>query len=464
MAIVQGCPGFRLIRAYCLPLFCILIQSFWVGAAGSTSSQRPPNIVLVVFEATRFDHIGVRRSGIALTPNVDRLAAEGVSYANCVAAAPWTLPSMTSLFTGLPPRDHGVDSQHWLLSETIPTLAQRLREIGYQTAGFSTNAWVGKVSGLERGFDEFVEVWRSLSAARTDDGAEIVNEWALDWVDENAAADRPLFLFVMYFEPHFPYNPPPGWGEKVASADLDVGLLKRLRLWRHPREVGYVIKAPGQEVGDREFAGLRALYDGEIAYSDFRFGELEKGLRSRGILENSVVVFTADHGESFGEHGFMDHKMTVYDEVVRVPLVIRYPGRLSSGAAVRDLVQNTDLTPTLLAWAGVDHGTGDARLEPDREGGVPGRRSGAFVEFARPGLFLDIMRKSFPGANATPFDRSLTAVTTGREKLIWASDGRHELYDLESDPAESRNLFDSRLDLRERLTKLMDAFRAGETR
>jgi arylsulfatase A-like enzyme len=422
-----------------------------------------PNIVLVVWDAARADHLSAYGYAHPTTPNLERIASEGVLFETCIVAGPWTLPSMASLFTGLHPRDHRVTAANFGLSVEIPTLAEQLRDAGYATAGYTANPWVAEFTGLSRGFEEFQEVWRTPATVRHDEGAEITNEWIEEWLDSRGDSAQPFFLFALYIEPHFPYRPPPGYGDRFVPPDLDPSVLARVQTWIHPREVGYVLQAPDHDVSPDEFRAMRALYAAELFYVDERLGELTTILERRGLLDNTIFVITSDHGEHFGEHGFMDHKMTVYEEVIRVPLVIRYPPELPRGRRVPALVQNVDVAPSLLAWAGIEGGPAEVRLAVDDEGGVRVNRTHAFVEFARPGIFLDIMKESFPDTDSSRFDRALKAVRTDRHKLIWASDGRHELYDLREDPREARNVYPEDRELFDRLFGVLDAFNRGET-
>ena len=338
-----------------------------------------------------------------------------------------------------------------------------LRDAGYETAGFSTNVWVGRVSGLDRGFQEFVEVWRALNEARTDDGAEVLNEWATEWLDLARNPAKPFFLYAHYLEPHFPYNPPPAWRNRFTLQSSDQALARKLSLWKHPREVGYVLGAPGMQISPEEFEVLRELYRAEIAYTDSRLGELLEILKERGLLENTLVIFTADHGEHLGEHELIDHKMSVYDELIRIPLILRYPKRLGRGRRVEDLVQNVDLFPSILTLAGLAEGSGRDPLGLTAPVKASSKRSYAFVEFARPGLFLNIMKEAFPGVDNSRFDRELNAVRTLRYKLISGSDGSAELYDLAQDPKESVNLARQNPDMLRRLQWVLESFKNGET-
>jgi arylsulfatase A-like enzyme len=179
-------------------------------------------------------------------------------------------------------------------------------------------------------------------------------------------------------------------------------------------------------------------------------GELAGFLKRQGLLDDTVLVITSDHGEAIGEHGFLDHKMSVFEELLRIPLVVRYPKAVPAGQRIREPVMLHDLYPTLLGLAGIPAGGGAAAESPGPEAlplpGIKGLRRGGsragilIGEFARPIQFLEVMKQRFPEAQIGPWDRALVAYRSGSDKLHWASDGRNRLYDLERDPLETNDL------------------------
>jgi arylsulfatase A-like enzyme len=425
----------------------------WAGPPKEDAATAPPNAILIVLDAARADHLSAYGYERSTTRNLDRLATEGALYEWCFTPSSWTLPSLTSLFTGLFPEEHGVDENQLHLRRSISTAAERFSEAGYATVGFSNNAWVGDFSGLARGFDEFHDVWRGLERSSPDFGAAVTNEWILEWLD-SINENQPFFLFALYFEPHFPYRPPDPFHRRFLRPDIDDSVLFRVRNWSHPRELGYILKVPGMEISDEEMETLVAQYDGELAYLDFKLGELFAELESRGILDNSVVVVTADHGEHLGEQELLDHKMTLYDPAIRVPLILRFPPAVGPDTRIDALVQTVDILPTLLNLCGLDwdrEATRRLPLSPEEKG-----REYVKAGFARPTMFLDVIRERFPEADYQPFDRALKTVRTQDHKLIWASDGRHELYDVRRDPGETVNLYSERPELAERLLRLLE--------
>ncbi len=451
-----------------------LVLLFGCGKGGR------PNVLLLVIDTARADRFSFNGYPRLTAPEIGSLGSEGAIYEQAYTPAPWTLPAHASLFTGLFPSSHGADSGHLRLDDEFRTLAESFHDAGYRTLGYAANPWVGRQYGLDQGFDTYEEIWKNTRGEQEDAGAAALNdkvERFLSWREGNAAArDQPFFIFVNYLEPHLPYNPPEPARSRFLSPGTDHAAVERLRHFRHPDEVKYVLGMGGLEPGDLKV--LSDLYDGEISYIDRRVGELGAFLRSRGLLDDTVLVITSDHGEAIGDHGFLDHKMSVFQELLKVPLVVRYPGRVRAGQRITEPVMLQDLFPTLLGLAGIPleegaaHGAGaheslvlpgirGLRHEGSRAAPAPGGpASGAVAsgeapadpgsvlvsEFARPIQFLEIIQERFPEVRIAAWDRALVAYQVGGEKLHWASDGRHRLYDLVRDPGEATDLAAARPD------------------
>jgi arylsulfatase A-like enzyme/Flp pilus assembly protein TadD len=363
---------------------------FRAGVAGAAPTPTPrPDVLVIVTDTLRPDALGWV-AGRNATPALDALARAGRRFPAAVSPVPLTLPAHTSLFTGLVPRRHGVRDNGHVLSPRVPTLAEALRGAGYATGAFVSGYPLRALFGLDRGFehyDDALEVeggqWRDRAAART-------TEAALLWLRARRAeqAARPFFLFVHYYDPHDPYTPP-----------------ERLRR-----------------------AGPRGAYDGEVAAVDEAVGALLQGLRQLGADSNLLTVFTADHGEALGEHGEETHGFFIYDATTRVPLVVRWPGRIAPGSSDAP-ARLVDVTPTLLDLAGLRRfpGVDGVSLRPLLEGhaqDVPP----AYIESQQPWL----------GFGWAP----LRALRTRDAKLIEAP--RPEFYDLKHDSGETRDRFAQR--------------------
>jgi arylsulfatase A-like enzyme len=299
-----------------------------------------PNLVVYLVDALRSDRLGLYGCERPLSPHLDAMAVDSIVFTDAVAQSSWTKAAVASIFTGLWPREHGVNGPDDRLPEDLPTLPERLHDAGYRTAAIVANAYVGRPFGFARGFDhfEFIEHTRGRS--------EVLHERVTAWLDGLPDDDRPFFLYVHTIDPHAPYAPPPPYLERFAGEVVDpsVGEVETVR----GLVLGTVDPSPALT------RDLRALYDGEVAANDASFGRLLDELENRGALDRSVVVFTSDHGEAFGEHGTFTHGLDLYREVLAVPLVVRLPGGAGGGRRVDATVQHIDLLPTLLGLAGVE--------------------------------------------------------------------------------------------------------------
>ncbi|MGN8218732.1 sulfatase [Halococcus morrhuae DSM 1307] len=462
-----------------------------------------PNIVLVVMDTARARETVHERYDFL--PELDRLAQTGTEYTETVASAPWTLPSHASLFTGTYPSKHGAHAGHKHLDEGLPTLAEAFQDGGYETIAVSNNTWISEEFGFARGFDTLYKTWqyvqtdidlgeiartkqgaemmRALATRlaegnpainvanaiygqffrkRTDDGAKRTNEWIREWLaDRND--DEPFFCFVNYLEPHLEYRPPESIVERFLPADVSYEEAMAV-----PQDAwGYI--AGTVDLTDRQFDILRALYLAELAYLDRRLGELRRHLEAAGEFEDTVFVVTGDHGENIGDHGLMDHQYSLHETLLHVPLIIHGPG-FETGQ-VDDLVQLTDLAPTLLDAADIDAPTlRDASqgqsFHPEVE--TPPREY-AIAEYMAPQPSMDALRErvGILTDDLERFDRSLRAIRTDDEKLIRGSDGTRKFYELRHDPEEATNLTTERSErvdtLETTLDEWLDTFEHADT-
>jgi len=366
----------------------------------------PPDIFVYLVDTLRADHLGAYGYDRATSPRLDAFAADAVLFERPIAQSPWTRPSVVSIFTGVTPRAHRVNRRADALAPALTTLAEQLRAAGYQTAAIVTNVNVGSVFGLDQGFDTFVE-WPH------DVRSDIVNDEVSRFLDERGDDPRPLFLYVHTLDPHAPYAPiEPFKSRFAADADPEVGTIKRINA------IG--ARAPqGRELGD-----LVDLYDAEVAENDENFGLFLDELGRRGLYEGSLIVFTSDHGEEFWDHGNLQHAKTLYDELIRVPLVVRFPG---GGAArrVAEPVQHVDIHATVLAQAGL--------IPPPDSDGLDLRR--ALVDHPAQRFILSYVELD---------RRHGVAIGRGMSKLIELTvegfDHRRQLFDVAADPGERHNL------------------------
>lgn len=360
---------------------------------GSTESRdgpahsKRPSILLVSLDTTRADRLGCYGQTSQRTPNLDRWAAEGVVFENAATPVPITLPAHASLMTGLVPNRHGVrDNGVYRLPENIPVMANLLAEAGYDTAAAVGSAVLDRQYGLARGFARYDDhVRREGGLAIPERDAASVTDAALELAD---TLRRPFLLFVHYFDPHADYRPPPPFADTFRARP----------------------------------------YEGEIAFVDQEVGRLRRGLEDRGLLDGAVVLVTADHGESLGEHGEPTHGVFLYQATVRIPLILVAPGRVPAGARSHAFARLTDVLPTLLDLAGV-------AIPDDLDGRSLVQAAGGIGSAAGETRWL-LLESDF-GYESYGWS-PLRGIMDGRTKWIRAP--RPELYDLSADPGELRNL------------------------
>ncbi|PYS94798.1 MAG: hypothetical protein DMF50_11465, partial [Acidobacteria bacterium] len=386
--------------------------------AAACAARARPNVLLVVLDTARADRFSFDGYARDTSPRLDSLAAEGILYLKAYTPAPWTLPAHASLFTGLYPSAHGADSGHLRLDDDQVTLAELFQAAGYRTVGYTANPWIGRDHHFDQGFETYDEVWRATGDQAADRGAALINSKVANWLEWRAgdpdARSRPFFLFINYLEAHLAYDPPEPERSRFLPAAANPAALERLRRFKHPEDVRFNLGLT--TLNGRDLALLSDLYDGEIAYLDRRVGEVIDLLKRRGLLDRTVIVVTSDHGESIGEHRLVDHKLNVYDNLLRIPLLLRYPAAVRPGQRVQDVVMLQDLFPTLLALAGIplparpatasvaEGEPAECALLPGVSapgGEATGRGRGQepiIAEFARPIQFLEVMQEVLKGA------------------------------------------------------------------
>jgi arylsulfatase A-like enzyme len=298
---------------------------------------RPRNVIVYLVDTLRADHLGCYGYGRPVSPHIDAFAREAALFRHTVAQSSWTRPSTTTILTGLLPRTHGVYGHRDSLAPEAVTLAERLRERGYRTAGFVTNPNVARNFGLDQGFEAY-RLLGSRHSAATD-----VNARAAEWLDTVGTKDAPFFLYLHTMEPHAPYAPPPPFRQRFAPGVRDESLTRMKVV--EGLEKGEIPSTP--EVRQ----ALQDLYDAEIAANDAAFGALIDLLVQRGLWDETVIVFVSDHGEEFLNHGGWEHGKTLHTEMLDVPLVVRVPG--AQGRIVERQAQQADVVPTILDLLGL---------------------------------------------------------------------------------------------------------------
>ena len=306
-----------------------------------------PNVIVVCIDSLRADRLAPYGGADTNTRTFDAIAAEGVVFENAFSVASWTKPSVASLLTGLYPSQHGLIAGHGTRADLLPdattTLAETLHEAGYRTAAFVDNIHLQRAqSALDQGFEVYAE---ELGSAR-----EIINGFAA-WVAREEP--RPFFAYLHVLDPHWPYTPlPPPAGRALAA-----GVALRRSQWdltgsRWPL-LRNAVNEHGLRLTREEIAAVTALYDGEIYDVDAALASLLELLRARGLLARTLLVVTADHGEGLLDHGRLDHGYGPYDELLRIPLLLRFPDGAEAGRRVSQPVQIVDVAPTIVEYAGI---------------------------------------------------------------------------------------------------------------
>ena len=378
------------------------------SAAPHHPTDNRPDIVLITLDAARADHFSIYGYDRPTTPNIDRLARDALVFHNAFALAPYTLCSVPTMVTGLSFLDHGVTNRGQVLTADTSTLAERLRDAGYRTIAFSTNPHNSRAAGTDQGYDEFYELWTEIEGRASAD-PRFITERALDTIAQ-IDDSQPLHLQLHYMPPHAPYTPAPEF-DIFSDPDYD-GPCDGTHRTINALDVGR------REPGDGCLEHFVALYDGNLFAADHSVGRLLDALRARGRWKNTVVLVTADHGDGFLEHGRTGHNKTVYDELLRVPFILRLPEDFEGRISTSDrMVTLEDIVPTLLATASLAPAvpmTGVNLLAP-LDGGEPPPRF--FVARTAPGV-------------------PAYALRTPRWKIILPASGHGMLFDLASDPGE----------------------------
>lgn len=405
-------------------------------------TETQPNIVLIVLDTVRAANMNCYGYGRRTAPWTSALARQGVFFTHARSTAPWTLPAHASMFTGRHPFEHGSHRERpdkfWDIRRTfgVPlddkylTLAEAFKAEGYATGAFSANTvYLTHRYQLVQGFDE-LNVSRVSGLAKATDG--------LNWV--KSQRDRPFFAFFNLMDAHAPYNTRPVEGVLQGDVPQDPELEREL--------YGYFKRNKAAEAPRELVRQVTAQYDMGIANADLGVGRIVEHLKKNGQYGNTVIMVTSDHGEYLGEHGLVGHSKDVYEEAIRVPLLVRYPG-MRKGEVVDDLVSGVHVPYLLLAGCPKSMRERYRSLCPHQPGTHP---VVAENHYARGREFSN-------GHWGRHFHRVRTATYDGTHKFIRSTDGNDELYDLGTDPAESRNLIENHPETAERLAKQLDNFR-----
>jgi arylsulfatase A-like enzyme len=413
-------------------------QIFWSNPiVGPVTPLGKPNILLVSIDTLRADHLGCYGYGRDTSPNLDELAGEGVLFRQAIAPSTWTLPSHASMLTGLYPHKHGavLFGSATPLRRRFDTLAELLWRVGYRTGGFTGGGFLSSNFGFDQGFGRYT----AYGTGAQDDFEQSARD-AFEWMRRPAGA--PFFAFLHTYAVHMPYVPPAPY-DTLFDPDYAGPFKKGFT------EADYFRYLGKDDLDAAVVEHLKALYDAGIRHMDAIFGAFFDQLKQSPIAGNTCVIVTSDHGEEFKEHGnLFHHTPKLYDELIRVPLLVWCPSRFAGGRAIEEQVSLVDLVPTILALA-------DAPLARPADGvSLLGPLLGR-SKVAQRALYSEVNR------SIQALDGNAVGVRTGERKMIRADweKGPH-LFDLRSDPGETRDVAAEQSAERENLSVMLESYRA----
>jgi len=300
------------------------------------------NIILISLDTLRADHLSCYGYPFPTSPNMDLLAEEGTLFQNHFTASPWTLPSHISLMTGMDTLNHQVYNNRQRLSTSIPTLADYLRKQGYFTGAFTGGGYVSGIYGFSKGFDSY-HIRGQVTAP---DAAHLICQGSMDWIERHKK--RNFFLFIHTYQIHNPYFSPAPYNEMFLE---DTATLKNIDM--SPRRLNHENRFHPLDEGLRR--NIIGLYDGELRYTDeILIKPLIDKLKALGLYDRTMIVLTADHGDEFFDHEGWGHTHSVYNELIRVPLIIKFFGSRHKGETIDSVVRQVDVMPTILDELGID--------------------------------------------------------------------------------------------------------------
>ncbi len=446
--------------------------------------MKQPNILIVVLDSMRADHMACYGYDRSTTPTLDRIASQGCLFETAITAAPFSPASYASIMSNLYPHQHGVNGDtvriwpdHW------PRLPERMGELGYETFCISNNSFVTEATNATRGFDTFIDLqsprgwgkWTNKVYARLvrHFGPETAKRFCSNENHCRAKGDsmlsvdqalsitkgssKPFFGFMILMDPHTPYR---------------IGRSKFVTNHRHARKffrqqnnrtMWVEQMALGSTLSAQERQVVTDLYDSEIHHSDAAIAKLVEALEARGVLDDTILVFASDHGESFGEHGVWGHGFSLCDYLTRVPLIVRHPNYWPAGVRSQAIVQLHDVHDLCLSVgkngtpAVQDHPMCLTQASKSRWAG----REFAFSEFPRQSKTLQFMHNLNPRFDPGVWDHGMWSVRATDRRFLSYDDGTVALYDLASDPQEQHSVHQDRPDELARFEQALTRHKQG---
>ncbi len=408
------------------------------GAGEALAGAGSANVVICVLDAARADHVGCYGYPRETTPSIDRLAGESVVFESHFTPIPSTKPATASLFTGLYPDSHGLIGAG-VGEESLFTLAKGLKAAGFRTALFTSNLVASPETGVGTDFEQAFgrpsgegegranqpdrDFWRTPEGLTQEFGRWLARE-----------RESPFFAYLHFLPPHNPYNAPEAHKQFLTEAGPAPVRRGHLEFREAAPPYGTI-----QPYSPQQWANI---YDANLRWADWGIGEVERLLRERGLLDNTLLVVTSDHGEAFGEHGYIFHSHGVYDEFVHIPLLIRFPGRQRLVGRVAALTETVDLLPTVCDLYGIDYpreSVQGSSLLPLLDGSGSALRDCVFASSVGP----------WPTYLVRDAQWSL---------MLFRGGTLQALYDLQHDPEQTANVIDEHRDIAATMTAALEEF------
>ena len=439
------------------------------------SQTQKPNILIFVMDTQPVRNLTPYGYDKPTSPNIEKIAQEGLVYDNHFVTGSWTVPSHASLFTGKYQTGHATGTQHEFMSSAFPTMAEVLTKAGYQTVAFSNNTWVNQdETNIGRGFAEFVMVERPsgqnpqigpeddyVLEDDADAGSAQTVAMAQQWFRESYDGERPFFLFINCVEPHLRAWPPQPFRSQFLQAGIEDEEARQVNQDIFAERLRRVPNRPGGVMSEADWTILKSLYDGETACLDQRMGLLFDHLRSLDVLDDTLLIIISDHGDLLDRPGMMGHHLSLFDDLIHTPLIIRWPGVVPQGQHFSGFVQICDLLPTFLDFLNIDDEAVLAEMQgvslaPTWQNQVV--RQFVVAEYMKPLQTIERALRHQSDFDYRQWLRRWKAIRTPEFKYHWASDGSDMLFDIMTDPGERHNLIDTMPEKAAELRQTLEAF------
>ncbi|MEW6145384.1 MAG: sulfatase-like hydrolase/transferase [Thermodesulfobacteriota bacterium] len=419
------------------PVYFVMSEkTYEPSATGFTpsSDHKVRHVILISIDTLRSDALSSYGSERISTPNIDGLAMDGALFKNAYSAAPWTLPSFSSMMTGVSPTVHKTIAFDSVLPEKFKTIAEYLRDSGYYTAAIGDNFYLHPEFNIDQGFMEYnfyprrqmiVDSFGAFLIKKTYPRAMNpyastgeLTDMAIDWIGKNRDSD--FFLWVHYYDPHLPYTPPREYISKDAVPDGFIG---------YKLESASAIRDGHFAPNASQRKWIKELYDAEVRYVDANVGRLLDAFKENSLYKSSLIILTSDHGEEFWDHGGFEHGHTLYNELIHVPLIVKLPGR-HTGIIVEEEVTTQSLMPTVLDIVRIPNESASATADSLAPLLAESPSSYAEEPLVSTGLLY--------------YENREGVIFSGTKYIQSLVTGRGELYDLKTDPGEQSPLALSR--------------------